>query len=431
MNFNSFKSRIVRLLQKPLVRNTFWMLLSQGLKLFVQAAYFVMIARALGTEQYGAFVGITSLVAIVTPFANLGSGDILVKNVSRNRALFKEYWGNALFICAIASLFITILVLVAAQIFLGKSISLWVALFVALSDLFFLNILSTAAQAFISVGLLKFTAQIYILYSLKNFIAAIIFIQFLKNSGIEVWSFLYLASTAISALGVFILVNYLIGSPKLGKSTIKPELTQGFLFSVSLSAKTINNNIDKTMLASLSTLAATGIYAAAYRLIDVAFVPVTSLAAAAYAKFFQQGEGGIRGSLKFAKRLLPIVGGYGFVAGLGLFLLAPVVPYILGGEYVGAVDALRWLAPIPCLKAIQYLAADSLTGAGFQWGRSAIQVAIALFNLLINLWLIPAYSWKGAAWASLASDGLLMLSLWGMVFWLYRQELQKIKSNEH
>ncbi len=297
MNFNSFQAQIVRLLQKPLVRNTFWMLLSQGLKLFVQAAYFVIIARALGTEQYGAFVGITSLVAILTPFANLGSGDILVKNVSRNRALFKEYWANALFTCAIASFFITILVLVAAQIFLSKSISLWVALLVALSDLFFLNILSMAAQAFISVGLLKFTAQIYILYSLKNFIAAIIFIQFLKNSGIEVWSFLYLASTAISALGVFILVNYLIGSPKLGKSNIKPELTQGFLFSVSLSAKTINNNIDKTMLASLSTLAATGIYAAAYRLIDVAFVPVTSLAAAAYAKFFQQGEGGIRGSL--------------------------------------------------------------------------------------------------------------------------------------
>ncbi|HBY80443.1 MAG TPA: polysaccharide biosynthesis protein, partial [Cyanobacteria bacterium UBA11148] len=78
MNFNSFQAQIVRLLQKPLVRNTFWMLLSQGLKLFVQAAYFVIIARALGTEQYGAFVGITSLVAILTPFANLGSGDILV-----------------------------------------------------------------------------------------------------------------------------------------------------------------------------------------------------------------------------------------------------------------------------------------------------------------------------------------------------------------
>lgn len=431
MNFNSFQARIVRLLQKPLVRNTFWMLLSQGLKLFVQAAYFVMIARILGTEQYGAFVGITSLVAIVTPFANLGSGDILIKNVSRNRGLFKDYWGNALFTCAIASLLMIILVLVCALVFLGKSISLWVAFWVALSDLFFLNILAMAAQAFLAVGMLKFTAQIQILYSLKNLIAAIIFRQYLNNSGIEVWSFLYLVTTAISALGVFILVNSLIGSPKLTRSTIKPEISQGFLFSVSLSAKTINNNIDKTMLASLSTLAATGIYAAAYRLIDVAFVPVTSLAAAAYAKFFQQGEGGIKGSLNFAKRLLPIVSGYGFVAGLGLFLLAPVVPYILGGEYTGAVDALRWLAPIPVLRAIQYLAADSLTGAGFQWGRSGIQVAIAIFNVTINLWLIPAYSWKGAAWASLASDGLLMLSLWGMVFWLYRQEIKLInKSHE-
>jgi hypothetical protein len=41
--------------------------------------------------------------------------------------------------------------------------------------------------------------------------------------------------------------------------------------------------------------------------------------------------------------------------------------------------------------------------------------------VLINLWLIPQYSWRGAAWASLASDGLLACGIGLAVFILYRQ----------
>jgi hypothetical protein len=31
---------------------------------------------------------------------------------------------------------------------------------------------------------------------------------------------------------------------------------------------------------------------------------------------------------------------------------------------------------------------------------------------LLNLVFLPRYGWLGAAWTSLASDGLLLLSLW-------------------
>ncbi len=37
---------------------------------------------------------------------------------------------------------------------------------------------------------------------------------------------------------------------------------------------------------------------------------------------------------------------------------------------------------------------------------------MAVFNVALNFWLIPAYSWRGAAWASLASDGLLAIGCW-------------------
>jgi O-antigen/teichoic acid export membrane protein len=70
------------------------------------------------------------------------------------------------------------------------------------------------------------------------------------------------------------------------------------------------------------------------------------------------------------------------------------------------------LALLPLLKTFHYFAADSLTGAGHQGLRTLVQVLVALFNVAVNLWLIPVYSWRGAAWSSLASDGLLAASLW-------------------
>ena len=75
-------------LRSTLARNSGWMFLGFGLRIVVQAGYFILIARALGPQQYGAFVGVVALVSIIAPFATMGSGNLLVKNVSRDRSLF-------------------------------------------------------------------------------------------------------------------------------------------------------------------------------------------------------------------------------------------------------------------------------------------------------------------------------------------------------
>jgi O-antigen/teichoic acid export membrane protein len=62
-----------------------------------------------------------------------------------------------------------------------------------------------------------------------------------------------------------------------------------------------------------------------------------------------------------------------------------------------------------------------MAGAGYQSARLATQVVAALFNFALNLYLIPRYSWVGAAWASLATDGGLALLLWIVVFWLAKK----------
>jgi O-antigen/teichoic acid export membrane protein len=106
---------------------------------------------------------------------------------------------------------------------------------------------------------------------------------------------------------------------------------------------------------------------------------------------------------------------------LFLLLFAGYVPLVIGPEYARTAEALRWLAPLPILKGLHYFLSDTLTGAGHQGLRTAIQAGVAVFNVLINVWIIPAYSWRGAAWSSIASDGLLVCGVGAAVLILSRR----------
>jgi O-antigen/teichoic acid export membrane protein len=425
MELSTLKLRLDRVSQTPLVKNTLWMLLAHGGRLVLQAVYFVVVARALGAEQYGAFVGASAIVSVVSPFAALGTGNLLIKNVSRDRTLFPTYWGNALLAILISGWVFIGALMAIAPLLLPKTIPLALVLLIAVADLIFYKILDTTGQAFQAFSWLSKTALLNLIPNLTRLVAALLFVYGVAQPTVLVWAGYYLASTAIAAgIGV-LLVHQHLGQPHFRGWKLKAEMLEGFYFSIGLSAQTIYNDIDKTMLARMATLGATGTYAAAYRLIDVAFVPVKSLLAAAYTKFFQQGRSGITGSLQLAQKLTPIAAGYGIVAGIGLWLIAPAIPSVLGQEYASTVQALCWLAPIPFLKSLHYFAADTLTGAGLQGVRSGMQIGIAVFNILLNMWLIPQYSWQGAAWASLASDGLLVVSLWAIVLFLFCQQTRR------
>ena len=421
------RPKIDQLLQQRIVRDTLWLLVGKGMRLVLQAAYFVIIARTLGVANYGAFVGTTALVAIVSPFVGVGIETLLLKNVAKDRHLFREYWGNALWMVLVTGIGLMGLLAIVGPIALPAISPLLIGL-VAVSDLIFGSITNIAIRAFQAVDRLNISAQINIVVMFMKVLAAFSLMYFFAQPNPLEWAWLYLTSSIIVACFAAILVHRLLGSPKLALNRILPELKEGFYFSISTSAYTVYNDIDKTMLARISTLSATGIYAAAYRLIDVAFIPVISIAGAAYADFFRKGKDGVAATLAFAKPLVLVTSTYSVAAGIGLLLFAPIVPAILGSDYANVVEALRWLAPIPLFRGLQHFGGDILSGTGFQGLRSALEVIISIFNIGINLWLIPLYSWQGAAWSSLASDGLLMLMLWSMVAVQYRKQSSNLSN---
>jgi len=408
-------------LKSTLARNTGSMFLGQGLRLGIQALYFILIARSLGVRNYGAFIGTLGLVGIASPFATLGSGDLLVKHVSRDRTGFATNWGNSLATTAVSSSVLFVAVVLLSHFVLPATIPSRLVLLVAGSDLFGLSVIGICGKAFQAFERLDWTAALTTLASASRLAGAVALVAIRHHPSALQWGYFYFSSTTVAAAAALLIVTVRLGPPEFMLWRSVANIQEGFYFSAGLSAQTIYNDIDKTMLARFSTLDATGIYGAAYRLIDVGFVPVSSLLAAAYPRFFRIGADGINASLRYAKRLLLGALGYSVVAGAGLFSCASIVPRVLGPEYSRTVEALRWLSLLLVLKALHYFLSDALTGAGYQRLCAAIQAGVALFNVLINLWIIPMYSWRGAAWSSIASDALLACGIGTAAFTLSRR----------
>lgn len=410
---------------RPLAVNAAWMAGAQVIRALVQAAYFVIIARTLGARGYGAFVGATSFVAILSPFATLGAGPILVKAVSRDASSFTAQWGRALAL-SVPSATVLFGAVGLTSRFVLPDVPLALMLCVASSDLLLARVTEMAGQAYQAFDRLARTAQIMVLGALVRLAAAMLFVFVLASRDPITWSGLYLLASLGGCVIALLAVNRELGAPTLAGSRATRDIGEGIYFSIAVSAQTIYNDIDKTMLASLGSLQAAGFYAAAYRIIDTALTPIRSILYSAYANFFRHGAMGLASSVKFAKRLLIPALAYSVLCGAALYAFAPVVPRILGSEYRNTESALRFLSVLPTLKALQYFAADALTGAGYQRPRSVGQALVAVFNISLNLWLIPRYSWNGAVWSTLASDGLLVIIMWSVVHDRVRRELGQV-----
>jgi O-antigen/teichoic acid export membrane protein len=419
-------SLLHRIKNSALAKDTGHMAAGQTLRLVIQAAYFVLIARILGPEKYGAFVAVVALAGVLTPFSGLGTNNLFIKNVRSAKRTAALCWGNGLAATAISGTVFSAVVFLANFIF-RLHMPLYLTAAVCLSDLLLFRVIELACFGFVAVDRVKENAIQSVMSSLPRLVAiAVLFLSW-RTVTLQQWAAAYVIATLVSTIYAAYRGHLLWGTPKFDWSALREDVTEGVYFSIGASAATIYNDIDKVMLGKVS-FAAAGIYAAAYRLIDVSMTPIRALVAAAYPHFFRRGMDGMASAHAYANTQIKRSCLYSAVLALALWLSAPLLPMILGAEYAQTALALRWLALLPLLRSVHVFLGDSLSGAGFQGLRSALQVAIALLNIGLNLVILPKYGWLGAAWTSLASDGLLLVFFWLAIQYKLRTSVQSAVS---
>ena len=400
-----------RMKSRGLLRDTTHLSVGQGFRLVIQAAYFVLVARTLGPDAYGAFVTVVAMAALLGPFSGLGTPNLFIKNVRSGKRVADVCWGNGILLTVLSGALLTA-VAVALSFLLHLKTAPFAVLMVCVADLVLMRVTELAAFGFAASDRMKQTSIQNVVVSLMRLAGIVVLMATGRPVTFDRWVLVYLLTTLLSTIYAAAKGSQLWGRPATDLTALREDIAEGVFFSIAGSAATIYNDIDKIMLSKLADLASTGVYAAAYRVIDVSMTPIRSLAAAAYPRFFRKGMDGMGATYAYALALMRKAAVYGSVASAGIWLLAPVLPHILGSKYDAVVPAVRWLALIPFLRCLHSFLADALSGAGLQRTRMVIQVVVALMNIALNLVILPRYSWRGAAWTSLGCDGLLVMIFW-------------------
>jgi O-antigen/teichoic acid export membrane protein len=401
------------------VQNASWLFAGQGLSFVVQGCYFIVLARLLGTTQYGLLAGAIALVSVVSQYGALGSGLLFLRYVSPDHSRFRVYWGNALISIFLLGGLLAVALRLFGRWFVGAA-SVPLLLPIALSDCLFQQLSGCAGQVFQTFEKMKFSTALILLASIFRCALAFGMLLALRRASAWQWAIGSLAVSAVSACIAFATVTRFFGLPSFSPSLFMRRLAEGFVFAMSGSTTAVYNDIDKVVLSRFGMDQANGIYSMAYRVVNIGTMPVMSIVGAAFPSFFRAGVQGIAATVPMARQLLKRTVVLGIAVAAVLFLCAPMIPHFVGKSYAESVSALRWLCLIPFFRCFHLSAGDAIAGAGQQKFRLISQLAAAVGNLLLNLYLVPRYSWHGAAWASLGTDGVLGAMNWLALFHLGR-----------
>lgn len=397
--------------RSSLAKNAGWMFIGQGLGYVLRAVYFIVIARMLGVLQYGIVVGAFALVNLVAEYGRLGSGMVLLRYVSQDRRRFAQYWGNTLFVAlCMSGVIIFALRLIAPHVLDSRSAAIIV--FLALGSCFCEQITISATQVFQAFQHMKLAAIFSQATSLFRTIAAVGMWITLHHAAASQWAAASMFASACATAAAVITVTIRIGWPRFVPRLGWKHAGEGAEYAFASSTTSAYNDLDKSMLSHYGMSAANGIYGMAYRILEMAAAPIVSVNLAAQPRLFELAAVGPEGAINLGRKLIRHTLTVGATAAVALLLFAPLIPIVVGQGFSEGVIALRWLCLIPIFRSIHSIAGTVLTSIGKQRYRTLTQLTAVALNFLLNLWLIPHYGWRGAAWASLATDGSLGLLNW-------------------
>lgn len=411
-------------MRKPgkLARDSITLGIGFGFRAGAQALVVITVAHILGSERYGAYNAVLAVAGMWVSFSGLGGHVILMRDVARDPDTFPLSWGCTLTNLVWSTFPVFLLFLATAWWILPQNVPIAIILPIGLGELVFWPQTNAVAFAYRGYERMGRSARMMLVSVLGRFVAAIaLFLAVVWGATVDtliLWAWLFMGGSLVAAAYTHYRVWIDLGKPIRPKwGEVKQYIRSGFPFSFSGSAQKLYLDADKFILARLSTLSVAGIYSAGYRFVDLAFLPLQALFAAAVPRLFRSGVFGTHQSLQAALRLTWPMLSFSVTAGLALYLAAPTIPHILGFDYKESVIVVRWLAWLPMVSLPRlFLQTVLATSDAQKLGMIALMTGAAT-NVALNLWWIPIWGWRGASGATYIAELVMTLGLIGMVCW--------------
>jgi O-antigen/teichoic acid export membrane protein len=362
----------------------------------ISIALYVVMARRLGEAGFGVFTFSLSFVTLVTTLGDFGQDRILTREVARDRRALTDYLGNTMAL----KLSLATPALILALVFLYISgteteTQLTVVLLgVAVIAELLMSTEFSVFQAFERMAPLP-----VVLISQRLVTAVVGIIALLNGAGVVAVATIYLLG-ALFALLLSTIFLVRLEKPELtvDRSRWWPLMRAAIPVGLAGVFATVLFRVDTAMLAAFDTPEVVGNYGAAYRLLETTLFLSWSIGAAVYPVFSRLSRDSQPPIARLYERSLQLVIAVTLPLAVGAAILAgPLIDLLYTSEFSHAADALVLLSPTIALFPVAYITGYLLVSQNRQIVSTYTYGFVAIENILLNLYLIPKYSLKGAA----------------------------------
>ena len=386
---------------RKIAKNTSFLLISQIISYIFTFFITIYAARYFGASVFGIWAIALSITGIFGIFADLGISTLMVREISRNLSVKDKYVPNIFLIKVILSILTLGLIIIIINIIgyppIVKNVIYIVTISVIIGS--FSGILGAVFQANEKMEYMSFGT---ILSSVIMILGTAVMIHY--NLSIIFFAFINVVSAGL--VSIYIIIKYVQNFPlpqfKIDFPFWKPVLKESWPFGVTALSGMLYNYIDSIMLSVIQGAEVVGWYSAAYRLmlimlfipnaINMAIFPVMS-------QFYTSSKNSLKlMNEKYFKYMIIL----GVPLGSGVTILSDkLILTIFGPGYSQSIIALQILIWTIILTFAGAPFVQVLQSINKQYIITKISIISAITNILLNLFLIPTFSYIGASFATL------------------------------
>jgi O-antigen/teichoic acid export membrane protein len=381
--------------------------------IFAQSVGFVVLARWLGSDQFGHLATITAVTNIGGAWCGLGVGEAIRRRVGREPSVYRAMLGHSLILLCVSGVVLTA-ILSAGMALLMR---------VAPSPLEnFAAILLLVASNMVLFAWIGLTEQIHLAHhqfatanrvnaswGITRALAALVAcLAFGIDSVLEWAAWNAGVSVLLSIACAVTLSRY--GAPQW--RLLRDEVPLGATLSVSACTAVLRQNADLLALSAVAPPHLVGAYGVARRIISTAMVVGSSFDRLIYAKLAIAGMNGPSETLRLAKRYVLYGIALTGMTSVAVFLAAPFLPLLFGSDFTDAVWITRLLCWTLILTAIQFIAFDALNAAERHRIRLIVGTAVGIAGAALIVALSLAFGTTGTFLAVYLAEISTAAALW-------------------
>ncbi|WP_313247635.1 oligosaccharide flippase family protein [Stenotrophomonas acidaminiphila] len=381
-----------------------------SLRLLVQAGSLLLVARLLGPQQFGMFAGLAALAVLLGTLSTFGTHLVLLSEMSKDplrRMQVLPYALPTTLLCGCVLL--AVFLLIGAAALSGSGIGWRVLLAIGVAELLLQPL---SALAVVELLAAERTARSQLLQTLplalRLMVAGVVFV-WQPPDALEVYGYGYCLATAIALAVVLGCTRDAWPQPRQWR----PPTTQELRESASFAALNITAigpaELDKALATRLLPLVAAGVYAAGARVVGAVTLPVVALMLSALPRLFREGQYQPQRAEHLLRWIFAATAMYGIVLALGMWWCAPLFVWLLGSQYVGVDEMIRWLClAVPGL-ALRIAVGNALMALGRPWMRAGFEVVGVVVLSVAAIIMTAHWGARGMPLALACSEWVMAL----------------------